>query len=47
MGDALRAWDLPGLDLELLDRDDEDDLTFLIEAQHPPEFGTRSAAMKT
>lgn len=27
-----------GLDLELLDRDDENDLTFLIEAQHP-EFG--------
>jgi hypothetical protein len=36
-----RSWAIPtghgtyqGLDLELLDRDDEDELTFLIEAQH-------------
>ncbi len=34
MGDSLRARPYQGLDLELLDPDDENELTFLIEARH-------------
>jgi hypothetical protein len=34
VGDAARAWQLPGLGLELLDPLEEGELTFLIEAQH-------------
>jgi hypothetical protein len=35
LGSTIRARDLPGLDLELLSPDDEDERGFLIGAQHP------------